>query len=64
MRDQQVPTRLRRPLLTVHRTDPIGEVFSAVVQRGVQLCRVVDGTRTVGVVALDDILRAVVGSAG
>jgi CBS domain containing-hemolysin-like protein len=61
-RERQLPRELIRELATVHRTARIAEVFQDVVRDGTQLCRVLDGTRTVGIVALDDMLRAVVGS--
>ncbi len=57
-----VPPAVIRPLATVRLEDPLQIVLSTLQRSGAHLSRVVDGTgRTLGVLALEDVLEELVG---
>lgn len=59
--DTPLPTTMIRPLVTVDRNTPLLRACTALQQEGAHLGRVVADERTVGVVALEDILEELVG---
>jgi CBS domain containing-hemolysin-like protein len=61
--DRPLPQRLHRPLVSVDHDAPVAEAAAALRGTRAHLARVVEQQRTVGVLALDDLLRAVVGTA-
>lgn len=61
--DRPLPQRLHRPLVSIPHDAPIAQAAAALRGTRAHLARVVEEQRTVGVLALDDLLRAVVGTA-
>lgn len=60
--DRPLPQRLHRPLVSIAHDAPLPSAAAALRGTRAHLARVVDGAQTVGVLALDDLLRAVVGT--
>lgn len=60
-RDEPIPVRLRRPMVTIESRLPLSETLSTLRRAGSHLGRVVDGLRVVGVIALEDVLEEFVG---
>lgn len=58
--DEPIPASRYRAMVAVASTDTVVEVVGALQGTRTHLCQVTDGDRTVGVIALDDVLRAVV----
>lgn len=56
------PEDLRRPLPTVRSDEPIADIVLRARRGDMQFSRVMEGDRTLGIMALDDILRAVAGT--
>jgi CBS domain containing-hemolysin-like protein len=61
--DRPLPARLHRPLVSVEHDAPLADAAAALRGTRAHLARVVQQDSTVGVLALDDLLRAVVGTA-
>ncbi|MEO6885462.1 MAG: CNNM domain-containing protein, partial [Jatrophihabitantaceae bacterium] len=62
--EQPIPASWYRAMVAVAPTDTVVEVVGALQGTRTHLCQVLDGDRTVGVIALDDVLRSVVGGTG
>jgi CBS domain containing-hemolysin-like protein len=56
-----LPSRLVRPMVTIDADLPLTRAFSALQRAGRHLGRVTEGDRTLGVVALEDVLEELVG---
>ncbi len=56
-----LPSRLIRPMVTIDADLPLTSAFSALQRAGLHLGRVTEGSRTLGVVALEDVLEELVG---
>ena len=56
-----LPPRLIRPMVTIDADLPLTSAFSALQRAGLHLGRVTEGSRTLGVVALEDVLEELVG---
>ena len=60
-RDRPVPRTLVRPLPPVTVEAPLRTALETMRAGGAHLVRVVDGGRTVGVVAMEDVLEELIG---
>ena len=56
-----LPQRLIRPMVTIDADLPLTSAFSSLQRAGLHLGRVTEGGRTLGVVALEDVLEELVG---
>jgi CBS domain containing-hemolysin-like protein len=59
--DQPIPARLRRPMIAIEPALPLTDVFAALQRARSHMATVVAGDRTLGAIALEDVLEVLVG---
>ncbi|HVX42837.1 MAG TPA: hemolysin family protein [Mycobacteriales bacterium] len=60
--DTPIASRLRRPMIAIEADCPLLEACTKLQRAGTHLGRVTDGSGTVGIIALEDILETLVGT--